>query len=77
MSERVFADDFRKGFFKEDDFLEFLDCREENAGWEKAKSNELRFFAMEEGHFVSSMLEEDLRQQKKNRCFWIPWNIPA
>ena len=32
MSERVFADDFRKGFFKEDDFLEFLDRREENAG---------------------------------------------
>ena len=69
MSERVFADDFRKGFFKEDEFLEFLDQREVNARWEKAKSNELRFFAMEEGHFVSSLLESELKQQGKESVF--------
>ena len=69
MSERVFADDFRKGFFKEDEFLEFLDQREVNARWEKAKSNELRFFAMEDGHFVSSLLESELKQQGKESVF--------
>lgn len=35
MSERVFADEFHKGFFREGDFLAFIEEREENSDWEK------------------------------------------
>ena len=38
MSERVFADEFYKGFFREGDFLAFIEEREENSDWEKVKS---------------------------------------
>lgn len=41
MSERVFADEFYKGFFREGDFLAFIEEREENSDWEKVKSSEL------------------------------------
>ena len=37
MEERVFADEFRKGFWQEEDFLAFLERREENSEWGKVK----------------------------------------
>mgnify|MGYP000014208061 FL=1 len=43
MEERVFADEFRKGFLQEEDFLTFLERREENSEWGTVKSNEIRF----------------------------------
>ena len=63
MEERVFADEFRKGFWQEEDFLAFLERREENSEWGKVKSNEIRFYPIEEGHQISA----SLRKTKRNR----------
>ena len=41
MEERVFADEFRKGFWQEEDFLTFLERREENSEWGKVRSSEI------------------------------------
>lgn len=69
MSERVFADEFHKGFFREGDFLAFIEEREENSDWEKVKSSELRFYPIADGHRASSMLEEKLREKGKECVF--------
>ena len=69
MEERVFADEFRKGFWQEEDFLTFLERREENSEWGKVKSNEIRFYPIEEGHQISAMLEEKLRETGKANVF--------
>ena len=69
MEERVFADEFRKGFWQEEDFLAFLERREENSEWGKVKSNEIRFYPIEEGHQISGMLEEKLRETGKANVF--------
>lgn len=69
MEERVFADEFRKGFWQEEDFLAFLERREENSEWGKVKSNEIRFYPIEEGHQISAMLEEKLRETGKANVF--------
>ena len=41
MNERVFADDFRKSFLEENEFLDFLRSRETNAWWKKVEENAL------------------------------------
>lgn len=69
MSERVFADEFYKGFFREGDFLAFIEEREENSDWEKVKSSELRFYPIADGHRASSMLEEKMREKGKECVF--------
>ena len=69
MEERVFADEFRKGFWQEEDFLAFLERREENSEWGKVKSNEIRFYPIEDGHQISAMLEEKLRETGKANVF--------
>lgn len=69
MSERVFADEFHKGFFERGDFLAFIEEREENSDWEKVKSSELRFYPIADGQRASSMLEEKLRKQGKECVF--------
>lgn len=69
MNERVFADEFHKGFFREGDFLAFIEEREENSDWEKVKSSELRFYPIADGHRASSMLEEKLREKGKECVF--------
>ena len=69
MRERVFADEFYKGFFREGDFLAFIEEREENSDWEKVKSSELRFYPIADGHRASSMLEEKLREKGKECVF--------
>ena len=69
MSERVFADEFHKGFFREGDFLAFIEEREENSDWEKVKSSELRFYPIADGQRASSMLEEKLREKAKECVF--------
>lgn len=69
MSERVFADEFYKGFFREGDFLAFIEEREENSDWEKVKSSELRFYPIADGQRASSMLEEKLREKGKECVF--------
>ena len=69
MSERVFADEFYKGFFREGDFLAFIEEREENSDWVKVKSSELRFYPIADGHRASSMLEEKLREKGKECVF--------
>ena len=69
MEERVFADEFRKGFLQEEDFLTFLERREENSEWGTVKSNEIRFYPIEEGHQISAMLEEKLRETGKANVF--------
>ena len=69
MSERVFADEFHKGFFREGDFLAFIEEREENSDWGKVKSSELRFYPIADGQRASSMLEEKLREQGKECVF--------
>lgn len=69
MSERVFADEFHKGFFREGDFLAFIEEREENSDWEKVKSSELRFYPIADGQRASSMLEEKLREKGKECVF--------
>lgn len=69
MSERVFADEFHKVFFREGDFLAFIEEREENSDWEKVKSSELRFYPIVDGQRASSMLEEKLREKGKECVF--------
>ena len=69
MSERVFADEFHKGFFREGDFLAFIEEREENSDWGKVKSSELRFYPLADGQRASSMLEEKLREKGKECVF--------
>lgn len=69
MSERVFADEFHKGFFREGDFLTFIEEREENSDWGKVKSSELRFYPIADGQRASSMLEEKLREKGKECVF--------
>ena len=69
MSERVFADEFHKGFFREGDFLAFIEEREENSDWGKVKSSELRFYPIADGQRASSMLEEKLREKGKECVF--------
>ena len=63
MNERVFADEFQKGFLQEDDFLSFLAKREENSQWETVKSKELRFYPIADGQRIASQLEEELKEQ--------------
>lgn len=69
MNERVYADEFRKGFLQEAVFLMFLEEREENSDWEKVKSNELRFYPIAEGNHFSSVLEDKLHMMGKDRVF--------
>lgn len=69
MNERVFADEFQKGFFQEEDFLAFLTQREENSQWETVKSKELRFYPIAEGQRIASKLEEELKKQGKVAVF--------
>ena len=45
----VFADDFKKSFAQEGDFLDFLKNREERTEWKKENANRLRFEAVREG----------------------------
>ncbi|MBR0277100.1 MAG: transposase [Clostridia bacterium] len=51
----VYADDFKKSFRAESDFLDFLKNREEETSWKTEEANSLRFEAIEEG---SKRLEE-------------------
>ena len=69
MNERVFADEFSKGFLQESDFLMFLEERESNSDWEKVKSNELRFYPIADGQHYSSVLEDKLRVLGKASVF--------
>lgn len=69
MNERVFADEFRKGFFREEDFLMFLEQREENSDWEKVKSNEIRFYPIADGQRIASVLEDKLTEMGKALVF--------
>ena len=69
MNERVFADEFRKGFLQEEDFLVFLEQREENSDWEKVKSNELRFYPIADGQHFASVLEDELKEKGKAPVF--------
>ena len=59
MNERVFADDFKKGFMQEDEFLQFIEQREENSSWQTVKSNELRFFARKEEDSITKKMLTD------------------
>lgn len=74
MSERVFADEFHKGFFREGDFLAFIEEREENSDWEKVKSSELRFYPIADGHRASSMLEENCGRKERSVYLKTRWN---
>lgn len=69
MNERVFEDEFRKGFFREEDFLIFLEQREENSDWEKVKSNEIRFYPIADGQRIASVLEDKLTEMGKALVF--------
>lgn len=69
MNEKVFADEFQKGFLRENDFLSFLEEREKNAGWTRDKSKNLRFYAMEEGDELTSKLEERMKANGKEQVF--------
>lgn len=69
MNKRVFADEFRKGFLQEEDFLAFLGQREENSDWEKVKSNELRFCPVADGQHFASVLEDKLKEKGKEPVF--------
>lgn len=69
MNERVFADEFSKGFLHEKDFLAFLNAREENSDWEKVKSSELRFYPIADGQYYASVLEDRLKGMGKENVF--------
>lgn len=69
MNEKVFADEFQKGFLHENDFLSFLEEREKNAGWKRAKSKNLKFYAMEKGDELTSKLEEKMKENGKEQVF--------
>lgn len=69
MNERVFADDFKKGFLQEDEFLRFIEKREENSSWKTVKSNEIRFFAMKEDDPTTDGLRECLKEVGKDAVF--------
>ena len=69
MNERVFADEFQKGFLQEEDFLAFLAKREENSQWKIVKSKELRFYPIADGQRIASKLEEELKEKGKEAVF--------
>ena len=68
MNERVFADDFKRSFMQEDEFLQFIEKREKNSSWQTVKSNELRFFAMKEEDSITRKLFDRLKEEGKRRC---------
>lgn len=61
MNENVFADEFMKNFWKEEEFIQFLNEREKNSFWKRVKSNELRFYAIEDNNEISNMLEKNMK----------------
>jgi len=69
MSERVFADNYRKSFRVEEEFLNFLQRREDNSWWRKVKSNDVRFFALDSEHQNAKELKEKLGNAGKHEVF--------
>ena len=67
MNERVFADDFKRNFMQEDEFLQFIEKREENSSWQTVKSNELRFLAMKEEDSITRKLFDRLKGDQMRR----------
>ena len=43
MNEKVFMDQYQKSFLDEEEFIVFLQEREENSAWQREKSSEIRF----------------------------------
>lgn len=69
MNERVFADNYRKSFRVEEEFLNFLQRREDNSWWRKVKSNDVRFFALDGDHHIAKELREKLGNAGKHEVF--------
>ena len=42
MNEKVFMDQYQKNFLNEEEFIAFLQEREENSAWQREKSSEIR-----------------------------------
>lgn len=69
MNERVFADDFRKSFLEENEFLDFLRSRETNAWWKKVKSSDVQFYALEDDYLMSHSLMRKLGTSGREEVF--------
>ena len=52
MNEKVFMDQYQKNFLNEEEFIDFLQEREENSAWQREKSSEIRFLAADQTFFL-------------------------
>ena len=57
MEQQIYEDAFIKTFVKQQDFLDFLYERENNSRWERHKSNDIRFNAINEADYMFSIEE--------------------
>lgn len=59
----VYADEFRKAFLEQEDFLEFIKGITRSALWERRKSKDLRLVALEEDSKIAKELKEKYADQ--------------
>ena len=75
MNEKVFMDQYQKNFLNEEEFIVFLQEREENSAWQREKSSEIRFLAAddqkvtmfmenEENHEMQPIMEDTLEHTR-------------
>jgi hypothetical protein len=66
MAQQIYKDDFTQTFEKQQEFLEFLNEREDNSRWETHKSKDLRFEAMNDEDYMFSIEENVYSDTFKN-----------
>ena len=66
MALKIYEDAFTKEFAKQPEFLDFLNERENNSRWERHKSKDIRFNAMDEEDYIFSLDENVYADTYKN-----------
>ena len=59
----VYADEFRRAFLEQEDFLEFIKGITRSALWERRRSKDLRLVALEEDSKIAKELKEKYADQ--------------
>lgn len=59
MNEKVFMDQYQKNFLNEEEFIDFLQEREENSAWQREKNSEIRFLAADDQKVTMFMENEE------------------
>ena len=59
MNDKVFMDQYQKNFLNEEEFIAFLQEREENSAWQREKSSEIRFLAADDQKVTMFMENEE------------------